>query len=735
VPWVSAAGGRVINLKKSNLALIFGVTVFLGIVIAESLNQAALTSDTFISAGIEALVVGSIYAIAASGLVVTYQTSGVFNFAQGAIGMFMAFLYWEVRFNHNWPAPIALIAVILVAAPLMGAGIERLLMRRIANATLVVKLVVTIGLMFLLLGATQMIWPDQSANTPPFPAFFAASHGVNIGNVVMTWHQIITIGVAIGIAVFLRLLLHNSRTGTAMRAVVDNRTLASLNGARPGRLSALSWAIGASMAATAGILLAPTAGLRIDVLTLFIIDAFAAAIIGRLKSLPWTFVGGLIIGASISFATNFLNLTSRWSTLSTAIPALVLFVALLALPQARIELGRLAPRHRVPRVGKVWETAVGMVALLAVVGLLIAFAGLQTTDTRNVAEMAVFACIALSFVPLTGWAGQVSLAQVTFVGVGAFAMSQVAGGAGDWFSPGSPLGLVAGALLAVPFGLLLALPALRLQGLYLALASLAFATMALPLFFNQPEIFGTQGPRIATLNLFGINFNNPDNFLVAATVIFALLAIFIVWLRRRAFGRRLVALRDSEAASATLGVNLIGTKLAVFALTAAIAGFAGGLLGMFQGTADTMSFQLLEVIGIGLFLLVVVGGVSTISGALFAGVAAELLLFVQDKWTLTIAGIAVFTALVRLGPGLASLGVGGAPEGATVEIGAAFARFLPWRHDAREAYQRSRTQKRDWRAARARQRSTTTATSTASESPSAPRVTSPPSEPAGREAP
>jgi branched-chain amino acid transport system permease protein len=204
VPWVSAAGGRVIKLKKSNLALLFGVTVFLGIVIAESLNQAALTPDTLISAVVEALVIGSIYAIAASGLVVTYQTSGIFNFAQGAIGMFMAFLYWELRFNHNWPAPVALIAVILIAAPLLGAGIERLIMRQIANQTLVVKLVVTIGLMFLLLGLTQMIWPDQTVNTPPFPAFFAASHGVDIGNVVVTWHQIITIGVAVGIAEFVR---------------------------------------------------------------------------------------------------------------------------------------------------------------------------------------------------------------------------------------------------------------------------------------------------------------------------------------------------------------------------------------------------------------------------------------------------------------------------------------------------------------------------------------------------
>ena len=128
------------------------------------------------------------------------------------------------------------------------------------------------------------------------PEFFADKHGFDIGNVVLTWHRFITIMVAIGIAIFLRLLLYRTRTGVAMRAVVDNRDLAGLNGAKPGRVSAFAWALGCSMAAIAGILLAPNVGLRVDALTLLIVDAFAAAIIGRLKSLPLTFAGGLIIG-------------------------------------------------------------------------------------------------------------------------------------------------------------------------------------------------------------------------------------------------------------------------------------------------------------------------------------------------------------------------------------------------------------------------------------------------------
>ena len=477
---------------KWRLVLGFAVAVFVGVVVAESLNQSAFTSQTITGAVIYALTAGSIYAIAASGLVVTYTTSGVFNFAQGAIGMIMAFLYWEVRINHGWPAWVALVFVVLIVAPLFGALVDRALMRRLVDAPLVVQLVVTIGLMFFLMGLAATIW-DENSIAPPLPEFFADKHGIDIGDVVLTWHRFITIVVAVLVAVFLRLLLYRSRTGVAMRAVVDDRELAALNGVRPGRVSSLAWALGSSLAAIAGILLAPSVGLRVDVLTLFIVDAFAAAIIGRLRSLPWTFFGGLVIGVTQSIALNFLQFGGRWGTATTAIPAVVLFVALLALPEARLEVSRMVPTRRVPKVPGLGRSVSGMAALVLVVVLLAQFGGLDTTDLRRLTLALITAVIMLSLVPLTGWAGQISLAQITFVGVGAFAMAEVAGDAQSWLGAGNPLGLVVAAAAAVPFGVLMALPALRLQGLYLALASMAFAVLAIPLFFEQPEILGTGG--------------------------------------------------------------------------------------------------------------------------------------------------------------------------------------------------------------------------------------------------
>jgi branched-chain amino acid transport system permease protein len=644
---------------KWRLAVCFAIAIFIGVVVAESLNQSAFTSQTITGAVIYALTAGSIYAIAASGLVVTYTTSGVFNFAQGAIGMIMAFLYWEVRINHGWPAWVALVFVVLIAAPLLGAVIERTLMRRLVEAPLVVQLVVTIGLMFFLMGLAATIWDENSIS--PLPEFFADKHGIDIGDVVLTWHRFITIAVAVLIAIFLRILLYRSRTGVAMRAVVDNRELAALNGVRPGRVSALAWALGSMMAAIAGILLAPNVGLRVDALTLFIVDAFAAAIIGRLRSLPWTFAGGLVIGVAQSFALNFLQWGGRWSTASVAIPAVILFVALLLLPEARIEAGRLVPKHRVPRVPGLGRAATGLAAVVLVVALIAEFGGLDTTDLRRLTLALLTAVIMLSLVPLTGWAGQISLAQITFVGVGAFAMAEVAGDAQSWLGAGNPLGLLVAAAAAVPFGVLMALPALRLQGLYLALASMAFAVMAIPLFFAQPEIYGAAGRKLATPRFLGVDFGDAHNFLVLAAVLFAMLGFFVVWLRRGVFGRRLVALRDSPAASATVGVNLVWTKLLVFVLAAAMAGLAGGLLGMYRGTVGTMDFEML--VGIPFLLLLVVGGVGTVSGALIGGVSTVLLLIVQDEVTFAVFGVSVLVALTRIGPGLAAVGASRNPEG------------------------------------------------------------------------
>ncbi len=670
---------------RATLLSAIGVALFVGFIIQESWAGREVTGDSLLFFLIVGITLGSIYAVAASGLVVTYTTSGIFNFAQGAIGMFMAFIYWELKINLGIQTLVALLITVLIAAPLFGAGIERLLMRRLATAPLVAQLVVTIGLMLALIGLAAFIWDPTESRAV---GTFFGSEGFNIGSTFMPYYRLITIIAGILIAVVLRFVLYRTRLGVAMRAVVDNRDLAALNGVKPGRVSAFSWALGSSMAAVAGIFLAEElSSLSIETLTLLIVDAFAAAIIGRLKSLPMTYVGGMIIGLSLSFQQNFLTWSGRWSSASFAIPTIILFLALLFLPQDRIE-GRRSSTIKTARFISFKRALFGFVVVF--VGVAILAGALDRPNIRRLTLALVTALIMVSLVPLTGWSGQISLAAITFVGIGAWATFEFSTAGGELFglelfNPGNPLLLLVGALVAVPFGVLMALPALRLRGLYLALATMAFARMAEFVFFDQPEIFGGQGRRISEISAFGANISAPfsflgidfpqdSGFLILTAFLFGVVGMIIVAMRKGTFGRRLIAMRDSPAACATLGVNLLRTKLLVFMISAAVAGFAGALLGVARGTASTMDFQMLQ--GLPFLLLLVVGGASVVSGALVGGILLQVFTWVTvifpNGLKIPVIDIDAVALQSKIGPGLAGIGIGRNPEGAVTEVSLAW---------------------------------------------------------------
>ncbi len=649
--------------NRGRLVSALVVAVLLGYVINQSWAGNPVTFDSILFFLIVGVTLGSIYAIAAAGLVVTYTTSGIFNFAQGAIGMLMAFVYWEFKVDFGMNTLVAVALTVLVAAPVFGALVERILMRRMWDAPLVAQLVVTIGLMLAMIGFALKVW--DSSDPPSITTFFGTD-GFSLGTTFIPWYRFITIVGGLVIALALRFVLYRTRLGIAMRAVVDNRELAALNGARPGRISMFSWALGSSMAAIAGIFLAEElAQLNVQVLTLLIIDAFAAAIIGRLKSLPMTYVGGLIIGLSISFQQNFLSWGGRWTAAAPAIPTIVLFIALLFIPEARIE-GKRTTRTISARVPTLRRAALGMAVLLVVVFFLASL--FDRENIRNLDLAICTALIMLSMVPLTGWSGQISLAQITFVGAGCFAIY-------NWGPDlGSATGLLVAALFAVPFGVAMALPALRLQGLYLALASMAFASMAQIVFFGQPEIFGSSAVRVPPLEIFGWNTGEPfrllgmdfpadAGLLIVTTIAFAVVGMFVVALRRSSFGRRLVAMRDSPAACSTLGVNLLATKVAVFAISAAIAGLAGAFFGSLLGSAEPANFQVLN--GLGYLLLLVVGGVAVVSGALLGGI------FLQGFTWLTVLfpNNNFLSWWAAVGPGLSGIGIGRQPAGVIPTVG------------------------------------------------------------------
>jgi len=651
---------------RSNLAVIAATLLLVVGVSWRAWAHAPVTPTTLADLLVFALPLAGIYAMSATGLVVVYTTTGIFNFAQGAIGMFLAYIDWELAVDHGVPQVIAIPLTVLVIAPLVGIGLDRAIMRHLQGKELVVQLLVTVGLMFAFIGLANMIW-DQNLNHT-LPTLFGQS-GFHIAGVVMTWARLLTLGLAVALAIGLRLLLFRTRLGVSMRAVVDNRSLASLAGARSELVSSFSWALGCSLAALAGILLAPDAGMSTSgPLALLIITAFAAAAVGRIRSLPLTYLGALILAVSVQWSQSFLQFGGRWATTPSAIPTVMLFIVLLLLPQASLQFARLNVVRRTERLSTVRDTVLGMVALFVVMVVVSGF--LSPTNLNRFALAMCTALVALSLVPLIGWAGQVSLAPLAFAGIGAVAYARLGGLHGNGYA------VIIASLVVLPVGALLALPALRLQGLYLALATLAFASLVEVVFFIQPFALGTQSRTAGRLQLFGLHFYGTRTFLLLLTAVFGIAGVAMVALRRHAFGRRLIALRDSEAAAATIGVNVLETKVAVFMMSAGLAGFAGAFLAQYYQTVNQAQFTMLG--GLPIVLQLVIGGVATVSGALFAGLFGLALILIQETWHLTL-----FRALEFLAPGLAALGIIQNPSGAVVPIGEGFAPLLPWRKDAK----------------------------------------------------
>jgi branched-subunit amino acid ABC-type transport system permease component len=611
----------------------------------------------FISFTIAGLSVAAILAVAASGLVLTYTTTGVFNFAHGAIGMLGAFTYWQLRFDWGWPTPIAVAVVLLIIGPLFGAFLEVAIFRGLQQTSETVKLVVSVSLLFAMIGIANWIWDPNEFR--PDAKFFGLK-SFSIGDTVITYHELTTITVAIVVAIGLRYLLYRTRAGISMRAAVDDRPLAALHGARPDRSSMLAWAIGCSLAALSGILFVGTIALNPAALSLLIVNAYAAAMIGRLRSLPLTFLGALLLGLLDGYLQGYLVVENNPyfdSAFVSAVPVIVLFIVLLVLPSARLRaVGIARTRELIPM-----PTMRGALTFAAVVvaGAAFAIPLLTESNTVSMANLFGIGIVALSLVPLVGLAGQVSLMQWALAGIGAVTMAHLGAG-------GTPMGLVWAVVVSAAVGALIALPTLRLSGIYLALATAAFAVLVERWLFVNLELglFDTGSITVERLNLFGYRFDSRNEQLMLLATVFALLCIFVVWLRRGPFGRRLLAMKDSPAACATVGMNLMFTKLTVFAISAGIAGLGGALIGGLRGSTNQQDWQFAA--GLPIFMVAVVGGIARIGGPLFAGISLATLTAIPT-WPI-LSGISWLGNLAAVTPGLMGIGLGRNPNGAVADI-------------------------------------------------------------------
>jgi branched-subunit amino acid ABC-type transport system permease component len=644
--------------------------------------------ETFLQYTILGLVTGGVYGIAASGLVVTYTTSGIFNFAHGAIAMLAAFAYWQVRFDWGWPAPLALVAVLGVAAPLLGALIYGVVMRGLRGTSEVTRIVVPVSVMLGFLALATWIWDPTPREPRLFLMFFGADNTVSIAGVNITWHELLAMVLAAVIALALRFLFFRTRNGVAMRAVVDDPDLLELNAGRPERLAMLSWALGAFLAALAGILITPIQGsaMSATALTLLVIDVFAAAMFGRLRSLPRTFVGALVLGLAGSYVIGYFP-ADRWtwtSNFRVSLPMIALFIVLLFLPQDRLRgatILRTRERFRLPSVRS------AVVAALALVGVMFLLREiLAPTAINYMAFSMAAAVVALSLVLLTGYAGEINLAVLSFGAIGAivvhhYGVSGSGGGARSTLD-----GYLLAALVCAVVGALVALPSLRLRGLYLALSTMAFGVFVtnmvlreiterkLPLLHTEFSIFPSGNLTVPRPKIGPVDLAATPTFLMAVTVLFAVTGVGLVVLRRSSYGRRLTALKDSPAASATLGQSPVALKLSVFMISAAIAGVGGALMTSQLGSANLDRYDIF--LSLSLLMLTVVGGIGYVSGALFGGILFGVA-FVALQNTFDKLGVdfpdaeGFFEFLARFTtvlPALMGVSIGRNPTGAVEQI-------------------------------------------------------------------
>jgi branched-chain amino acid transport system permease protein len=608
--------------------------------------------QTFFTYLVLGCAVAAVYAISATGLVVTYITSGVFNFAHGAIGMFLAFVYWELRISRGWPTLLALAATLLVAAPVIGVLLDVVVMRRLLRgASVATKLVVTLALLSAFQGLTLAFWPIELRN---LPGLWGDEHHVTVFDLVITWDQITTVLCAIAVAFGLRLLFRHTRLGVAMRAVVDNPELCATKGLSPNRVTASSWALGSMLAGLAAILIAPGLNLEVTTLSLLVVSAYAAAVVGRMQSLPATFVGALVLGIGQTMIVGYLPQENELvRNLKPALPFLLLFAALLLRPERRLP-------ERVRTHSEPEPPSLAFTVVLGVVGVAGAWMLSERLSDYQLligSKGLLFSCITLSLVLLTGLSGQVSLMQMSFVGIGAVVVGKL-GADTPWL-----LSLVLAAVAAGVVGCLVALPVLRLRGIYLALCTLAFAILMDGLVFGHSELLGGgETLQVPRPNILSIEMNTEQAMFVVTAAAVALYANVFLAVRRSAFGRMLSALRDSPTASQMMGMSLVGIKLRVFGLSALLAGGAGALLGALQvrvGQLDFLYFRSLTVL-----LVATIFGITSVSGALLgAGFFVILPELLREAGSGEGGGFSGSSALQPLIIGALAIAVARRPEG------------------------------------------------------------------------
>jgi branched-chain amino acid transport system permease protein len=585
--------------------------------------------EQFLGYAIPGIPYGCAYALFAVGLVLTYQTTGVFNFAFGAQAFASAFIFFILVQNAGLPLWLAFLIAVVIGAPLLGLVFDRFLFRKIANTNATAKVVTGIALLVGIPAMLPVIFGNQTLYNPPTILFDQNTVYFTLSGYPVNGHDlsvVVVTAVALGAVL---MMMRFTVLGLYMRAAVESRRLVQLDGVNAGGVVSFAWAVSSLLAGLSGVLLAPAyPELQAQNFITLMVAAIAAAALASLRSLPRAAAFGILLGVVSLLLQGYVPTQSiLYSSVLPSIPFIALVLALLFIPGLRaLDLDKdplasidppappLTAAIRVPQLQRITRIVWFLVVAAFVVSML---TWMPPTWESVFNSGLAFSTIFLSITMITGMGGQLSLAQGTLAGIGAFTAAQLA----NHLGLNMVLGMLFGALVAAGIAIVLALLSLRLKGLGLALMTLAAA-----LFFDS-SVFpvhgvsnGQGGLNLQTAWLRPFNFfeTSGHQFFIFAMIVVVLVVVMVLSLRMGTVGQYLGAMRGSETAASGLGINLTWQRVLIFALSGAVAGLGGTLLVINTQNANpnlfNYQFSLVFVV------IVITTGVTTVEGAIQGGI-------------------------------------------------------------------------------------------------------------------
>lgn len=590
--------------------------------------------NTLLNYGIPGIPYGCDYALIAVGLVLTFRATGVFNLAFGAQAFTAAFIFDLLVRSQGWPVWAAFVVSVLLLSPALGWSLDRFLFRHIPTASTTAKVVSAVGLLIAIPQALPIIFGQGVRENPPSlwlnlnVTYFHLFHTpINGGELSTT---VITVAVVAAVMAMFRW----TTFGLKMRAVVESRRLAQLEGVNSPAVSGGAWALSSVLAGLAGVLLLPLSPVLTpeDPLqfTALLVAGLTAAAIASMRSIPVALAGGIGLGVVSNLIAGYLPPGRLAEAATTVFPFVVLVGALLFNPGLRTldknsdPLSSVDPPLAPPAVTvrdrrldapTQWGFRILVVAF--VVSSLTWVPGYWVT---SLAEGLTLSIVFLSITLITGMSGQLSLCQATFAGIGAFTAGQLA----THIGLSVLLGALLGGVLAAATGIVLALVAVRLSGLLLTMMTLTFALFADTFLFQYSwSGGGLSGVNVPRPLLGPVNFNSDRTFLLLVFVVLVACSGLVLLVQRGTTGRYLAAIRGSRTAAETLGINLTRARLQVFALSAGLAGLGGALYGSLYHsvTASNFAYEYSLVFAV----VVITTGSRTVEGAMQAGMAYAIL--------------------------------------------------------------------------------------------------------------